>query len=108
MTRQPISQEHFCDQVGNPAGGITTGTGFRITWQNGPMRGPTGLPLRQNGAFVEDIIQAAIGRLKYFQVGKYQCEENSRAIIMLEEALHWIELRQQDRQSRGVEGQHKV
>lgn len=108
MERQRISQEHFSDQIGNPIGGKTTGVGINIRWQNGPMRGPSGLPLGQNGAFVEDVIRAALGRLEYFQGGKYQCEENRRAIFMLEEALHWLELRQQDRQARGVDGQHKV
>lgn len=34
--QQAISQEHFNDSNGNPAGGSTTSTGLTIAWQNGP------------------------------------------------------------------------
>lgn len=104
-----IRSTHKSDQIGNPAGGLTTGTGFAIHWQNGPMIDPaSGLRRAQNGAFVEDIIEAALDRLRYFQGLKYQCRENAMAITKLEEALHWLMARTRDRQARGVEGQHKV
>jgi hypothetical protein len=103
-----IAQEHFCDDVGNPAGGLTAGTGLTIRWQNGPMKGPDGQQLQQNGAFVEDVIMAVIGRLEYYQVGKYNCRENALAITKLQEAIHWLDHRRNDRERRGVEGTHKV
>ena len=32
-----IEQHHHTDPEGRPAGGTTTGRGFRIDWQNGPL-----------------------------------------------------------------------
>ena len=49
--------EHWVDENGNPAGGITQGVGFTISWQNGPLG--TGEERKEpNGAFVENVILA--------------------------------------------------
>lgn len=97
-----ITQQHFNDVNGNPAGGYTTGKGIGIEWQNGPLDGGP------NGAFVEEVIKAAIGRLKFYQGGKFAGRENALAITKLEEALHWLRDRTDDRKSRGVEGTHEL
>lgn len=106
--RQKIQERHEIDAVGNPGGGETTGTGIDIRWQNGPLgRGDT--RKEPNGAFVEGIIQAAIGRLEFYQKGnggKFACRENALAITELEEALMWLEKRTRDREEREVEGTH--
>lgn len=110
---------HFKDDEGNPTGGNTHGRGFSIEWQNGPTTVPNDAggvtALSPNGAFVEEIIEAAIDRLQWFngdagyqeeKPAKFRCRENSLAITHLEEALHWLQARTRDRLLRGVEGTH--
>lgn len=105
--RQQIHQDHRTDEAGNPTGGVTTGLGIEISWQEGPLgRGDD--RDHPNGAFVEGVIAAAIGRLQFYNVGKFKCRENSLAITHLEEALHWCDARTADREERGVEGTHTV
>ena len=68
MALQGFFQQHWLDDQGRPAGGVSTGKGFCISWQNGPL-GQMGTAERQepNGAFVEDVIQAVIGRIAFYQ-----------------------------------------
>jgi hypothetical protein len=56
--------------------------------------------------FVEGVIQAALGRLEFYQSTEFRCRENALAITKLEEALHWCQHRTAARESRGVEGIH--
>lgn len=105
---QSIDGRHEIDENGNPAGGITTGRGIGITWQNGPL-GRDAERSDPNGAFVEGVIAAALDRLNYYQTasnGRFRCRENSLAITKLEEALHWLDARTRAREDRGVEGTH--
>lgn len=104
---QKLVQYHRVDEDGNPAGGKTTGRGISIEWQDGPLA-VGGIRREPNGAFVEGVIQAAIGRLAHYQATKFVCRENALAITKLEEALHWLGHRTADRESRGVEGTHEV
>jgi hypothetical protein len=105
--RQAIGAQHQEDERGNPAGGRTIATGIEINWQNGPLgRGPERQPA--NGAFVEGVIAAALDRLYYYQGSAFKCRENAIAITKLEEALHWLDHRTQDREARAVEGTHAV
>lgn len=104
---QPIKSEHHTDTDGNPAGGRTTGVGFHIEWQDGPLG--RGADRREpNGAFVEGIIKAAIDRLEFYNNSKFRCRENSLAITHLEEALHWCNHRTAKRERRAVEGTHEA
>lgn len=82
---------------------------LKIRWQNGP-RGTSvpGVLLPPNGAFVEDVIWAALQRLEFFNEGKYRDRANSIAITKLEEALQALKNRQLERSYRGVEGKHEV
>ena len=104
--QQRIDEKHECDVAGCPAGGETMGVGINIRWQDGPLgRGPD--RLAPNGAFVEGVIAAALGRLWFYQKemdGRFSCRENSIAIMKLEEALHWLNARTADREARDVEG----
>ena len=106
------------DGDGNPVGGTAMGRGFVVEWQNGPL-GRGDERQEPNGAFVEDVIQTAIIRLKFYQgepvdpvnpypesTGKYKCRENALAITHLQEALHWLEARTKEREQRKVEGTH--
>lgn len=102
------------DEQGNPTGGSVnlrvglTRNPIRIQWQNGP-RAKKGTKLAEpNGAFVEDVIWAALQRLEFFNEGQYRDRRNSIAITKLEEALWALQDRTNDRAARGVEGKHKV
>jgi hypothetical protein len=125
MSAQPNTQSHYVDDTGNPAGGTTSGPGISISWQNGPVA-VDGERKEPNGAFVEGVIAAAVGRLEFYQDSKFRCRENALAITKLEEALHWLghrtadreartadreargEARTADREARGIEGTHEV
>ena len=107
---QKIEGNHKVDENGFPAGGTTTGLGIQIEWQNGPLA-VDGVRKEPNGAFVEGVIAAAIDRIEFYQRaanGRFACRENALAITKLEEALHWCGHRTANRESRGVEGTHKV
>lgn len=103
-----ILVENNLDANGNPSGGRCHGIGVDIMWQDGPLgRGPDRQP--PNGAFVEDVIQAAIQRIQFYQTasgGKFACRENAIALTHLETAALWLDKRTQDREARGVEGTH--
>lgn len=105
--RTEIGQQHNTDDQGRPAGGHTEGIGFQIDWQNGPLM-IDGERRDPNGAFVEDVIQAAIGRLEHYQESKFQCQENADAIDFLSLALGRLDDRTHAREERGVEGTHEV
>lgn len=97
---------HFTDYLGNPDGGITFGRGFTIAWQKGPLG--RGKERKQpNGAFVEDIIGAAVNRLLHYQESRFACQENAAAIEHLQSALACLQKRTADREVRGVEGTHR-
>lgn len=99
--------ENWTDKDGNPAGGVASGTGFCISWQNGPLgRGKD--RKEPNGAFVEDIIKVVIERLEFYQESQFACEQNQKALGPLHAALTCLNNRTQDREQRGVEGLHKI
>lgn len=98
-----MNSNHFNDEDGNPAGGITYGTGFTIAWQNGPLNVPGG---KRNGAFVEEVIEAAIDRIEYYQDSKFACDENYLALKFLYSALSEVRRRTARRTKQGTEGTH--
>lgn len=118
-----INARNATDENGNPTGG---GVGLvvdspdenrrhvvMIHWQDGP-RGAATLPdgsptlADPNGAFVEDVLWAALQRLEFFNESKFRCRENSIAITKIEEALFILKDRQLSRNERKVEGSHEV
>lgn len=76
--------------------------GVRIEFQNGPL-GET----PPNGLSNEALIAVVIDRLQCFQSGPFACRENALALTKLEEAMHWLHHRTQERMRRGVEGTHQ-
>ena len=105
--QQDLRCENFTTTEGTPTGGRVVGVGISIDWQDGPLGRP---PDEQvpNGAFVETVIRAALQRLEFFNESKFRCRENSLAITHLQEALHWLQHRREDREARGVQGLHQV
>lgn len=102
-----IRQEHYTttDGEGNPAGGLTTAAGLEIQWQNGPLAAD-GVRREQNGAFVEDVIAAAAGRIEFYQSTRFHCLHNAVALGHLKAAAEALAERTRDREHRGVEGTH--
>ncbi len=92
------------DQHGNPAGGRVNGCGFRIWWQDGPMNREE--DEHAGGAFVEDVLNAVIDRLTFYQEGKFACEENAHALHALMVAQEHMDDRIRDRTERSVLGKH--
>ena len=102
-----VMGHNFSDSDGNPAGGHVDGTGFHIVWQNGPLgSGEDRQPA--SGAFVEDVLIALLERMRWYQEGKFACRENALTVTKLEEAAHWMQHRREDRDRRGVLGEHSV
>lgn len=100
-----MKSEHWNDEKGNPAGGISQDTGFVISWQNGPLgRGED--RKEPNGAFVENVLEAALDRLEFYEASRFSCEENRQAIYHLELAREFLWKRTKTREERGVEGTH--
>ncbi len=105
--KQGFSHENWSDEDGNPAGGVVSGCGFTISWQNGPLgRGDD--RKAPNGAFVEDVIDAVIKRIEFYQDNKFDCDENDKALVHLEWAAKALDRRTKDRETRSVEGTHKI
>ena len=101
----PSYNDNYVDEQGNPAGGIVTGKGLEITWQNGPLgRGEN----RQepNGAFVETVIDAVAQRIAFYQNSKFHCIENAIALGHLNAALEVLNERTKARDDRDVEDTH--
>lgn len=104
--RSVITSNHFFDENGKPAGGTTFGNGFAIGWQNGPL-GRGEARTGPNGAFVEDVIDAALDRIDWYQQSGFACDENAEAISHLRSALEVLDKRTKAREARGVEGTHQ-
>lgn len=98
------------DDLGNPTGGWTAMVvgdpeyhAIQIHWQNGII-GEYG----QNGAFIEDVLEAARQRLQWFQSHeRFRCRENAMAITKIEEALQWLDWRTRQRVTQGVENTYQ-
>ena len=105
--RSPFIENHFVDSEGRPAGGTTYGQGFAIGWQNGPLA-VDGVRRDPNGAFVEDVLAAVIGRIEFYQASRFACQENADALDALKVAAKRLDDRTKNRTARGVEGTHAV
>ena len=87
-----------------PRGGQAYGMGFSIHWQDGPINRETGG--KPNGAFVEDVLEALISRLRFFQGGPMHCPENELALQSLANAQDHLVGRRALREEQGLIGQN--
>ena len=99
-----LKQEHWNDDDGNPAGGVSSDVGLKITWQDGPV----GDGKEQTGALVENVIEAVLGRMAFYQGSKFNCPENTLTVEHLEAALKAQHSRTRAREEQDVEGTHKT
>lgn len=60
----------------------------------------------KNGVFIEDLIIVARAKLGEFQQ-EFPCRENAVALTKLDEAIHWLHHRKEERTSRGVYGKEE-
>jgi hypothetical protein len=104
---QKLETQDKLDENGYPAGGTVKGIGLSITWQDGAS-GRGGDRVIQNGALVEDVLTACLGRMKFHQTSKLSCPENVLVISALEEAIQWLRNRTDDREKRLVEGTNEA
>ena len=109
--KQGFFEEHWVDENGNPAGGVSTGKGFTVSWQNGPLgRIGTDERCEPNGAFVEDVVGAAKGRFEFYQAasdGKFACDENAECIALLTKVEEICKARTLRRVKASTEGTHE-
>ena len=102
--KQGHFEEHWADADGIPTGRVSSGRGFTISWQNGPL-GRHSIACEQytdgtpdlcnkdectrrppNGAFVEDALQAIIGRIEFYERSQFACDSNKLALRHLKAA----------------------
>lgn len=98
--------DNISDDLGRPAGGSAAGTGFQVSWQNGPLA-VDGERRDPNGAFVETLIDVVIKRIEFYQESEFHCINNAVALGHLYAAAEVLAERTRDRERRGVEGTHQ-
>lgn len=128
-TRKPQYRVHYninpnlvarneLDENENPTGGEvylqvtkdgdTEFPALVVNWQDGARGQADGSLADPNGAFVEDVLWAALQRLEFFNESKYRDRANSLAITHIEQALQALKDRQLERSHRNVEGKYEV
>jgi len=70
-----------------------------ITFQKGPVQ-----EVGVNGVTDEALLAVILDRIQGFQRGPFGCRENAIVVTKLQEAMHWLRHRAEDREVRGVEG----
>jgi hypothetical protein len=113
-----IEADNRLDENENPTGGHVTlyvnnngddeYPAVWIIWQSETNADGSPKLKDPNGAFVEDVLWAALQRLEFFNESKYRDRANSIAITKIEEALQALKNRQLERSHRNVEGKHEV
>lgn len=105
----PIRCRDWLDKDGNPASGYAHGVGMSVVFQDGP-RGKLndGTLAPASGAFVEDLLVAAMQRLAFFQQTKFAHDKNAEAIEHLHRAIDALDSRAKERARRGVLGENTV
>jgi hypothetical protein len=103
MSTAPINR-HWTNPDGTHDGSISSGTGYLITWQRGP------LSEGRNGAFLTEVLGSVIDQVHYFRNlnSDFDCEENVQAEHHLKLALAALERRLQRRYAEGILGTHQV
>lgn len=78
---------------------VSRGVCCDISFQDGPIA-EAGV----NGISGESLLAVVEDRLKSFQAGPFACRENALALTHIQEAMHWLHHRTNERMQRGVEG----
>ena len=98
---EPINK-NWTNEDGTHNGGVSTGIGFTISWQRGPLQ-----EAGRNGAFLIEVLEACHSQLSYFQDSSYPSQENIGALEALKECVKHLESRRERRQAEGTLGTHQ-
>lgn len=71
------------------------------------QKGPRASEESRNGVLDQDLLEIVRHRLSCFQTGDFATRENACALQHIEEALMWLNKRQEDRAERGVLGTYQ-
>jgi hypothetical protein len=97
----PINQ-NWTDDQGNHQGGVSTGIGYTISWQRGPLN-----VAGRNGAFLIEVLGSCRDQLAYFQDSSFACEENQATLDSLDQAIAHLVSRRDRRKEVGTLGTHE-
>jgi len=93
-----IDQSDYSIEMNLESGDVNIG--FNLHFQKGPRKDESS----RHGLMNEDLLEIVRHRLKSFQKGDLSCQENDLAITHIENALLWLNKRNEDRMARGVLG----
>lgn len=99
---EPIN-ENWTNADNTHAGGVSTGIGYTISWQRGPLN-----EVGRNGAFLIEVLQSCLNQVEYFQKTFLPGEENEAAIDHLNAAIAALESRRNKRKQAGTLGTTKA
>jgi hypothetical protein len=97
-----VINQNWTNDSGTHDGGVSTGIGFTISWQRGPIN-----VAGRNGAFLIEVMEACHSQLEYFQNSAYSCQENIEALEHLDKAIQSIKSRRSRREAEGTLGTHQ-
>ena len=99
---EPIDK-NWTNEDGNHVGGISTGIGYTIAWQRGPLNVEG-----RNGAFLLEVLESCLNQMKYFNElnPAFQCSENDEAIENLSKTIDALQTRKDRRAAEGTLGTH--
>lgn len=95
----PISQ-FWSTADGLPDGGQSSGIGFSIAWQRGPLTNG------RNGAYLIEVMEACLAQLERFKSTPFDCPENEQAREHLSQSIEILKARRDRRESQGILGTH--
>ena len=97
-----VINQNWTNDDGTHDGGVSTGTGFTISWQRGPIN-----VAARNGAFLIEVLESCFSQLEYFQNSTYSSQENIIALEHLDKAIQSLKSRRTRRESEGTLGSHQ-
>jgi hypothetical protein len=99
---EPVNQ-NWTNPDGTHDGGVSTGVGYTISWQRGPIN-----EAGRNGAFLIEVLESCRSQLAYFQNSSYACQENVEALNHLDLAIEALKSRRERREIQGTLGTHET
>lgn len=94
---------NWTDGEGDHQGGVSTGIGFTIAWQRGPLN-----VAGRNGAFLIEVLESCRSQIEYFQGSKFACNENLEALENVNRAMDALRKRRDRRSEAGILGTTQV
>jgi hypothetical protein len=99
---EPIDR-NWTDENGLHQGGSSTGIGFTIAWQRGPLN-----EAGRNGALLLEVLGSCRNQVRYFQDSRFACQDNLDALSGLDTAIEALSRRKSRRAAEGTLGTHQL